>query len=340
MALQPWLWLVVAACDATVGGRARVTIDASGSTFQKAAQEVWADVFRRAHRHVTINYAGGGSGKGRQDFADGTVDFACTDAPFKPAERARVRSEFFYIPTLLGAITVSYHLPGDPALVFSAATLADIFERRIDRWNAPAIANDNPGITLPDLEIVVVRRSDGSGTTENFTRFLAEFSGGAWKRASGSTVAWPTDTRAGYGNGGVARIVKTTVGAIGYLDLSDAKASRLTCAAIENRAGRPIYPDVASVTAAGEGIEIGDDLVFSALAAGNDLAYPITAPSWCMVYAKPLDPVTGGEIAAYFRYVLTDGQALLAEIDFAPLPSSLRTRVLAQIERLAVGTQE
>jgi phosphate transport system substrate-binding protein len=315
------------------GGDEKVTLNASGATFQKAAQEVWIDAFRKSNKNITINYAAGGSGKGRQDFAGQVVDFACSDAPYKPDDAKSVKGgEFYYIPNVLGAITVSYNLP-DVKLQLSADTLAKIFQRDIKKWNDAAIAADNPGVTLPDLDITVARRSDGSGTTENFTKYLAK-AAPAWTLKSGSTVTWPTDTQAGNGNGGVAQIVKSTKGAVGYVDLSDAKGAKLTYAAIKNQAGKFVMPDAASVSAAGDGIEVGDDLIFSALDAKGDAAYPLTAQSWCMAYAKQGDKAKGAAIKAYFKYMLTDGQALLADVDFAPVPKSLQDKALAKIEKI------
>jgi phosphate transport system substrate-binding protein len=332
-----WLLAVgLVGCGGTKDPGSSVTINASGATFQKAAQEVTIEAFAASNANVKVNYGGGGSGKGRQDFADQVVDFACTDAPYKDADKAKVKGgEFFYIPNVLGAITASYNVPGVDKLQLSADTLAKIFQRDIKKWNDPAIAADNPGVTLPDLDIVVARRSDGSGTTENFTKYLAD-AAPAWKLKAGATVEWPTDTQAGNGNGGVAQIVKSTKGAIGYVDLSDAKASKLAYASIKNAAGKYVEPTAASVTAAGDGIEVKDNLIFSALNAKGEAAYPITAQSWCMAYAKQSDKAKGAAVKAYLKYLVTDGQKLLPEIDFAPIPKSLQDRAVAQIDKIQV----
>lgn len=319
----------------SVASGSKITLNASGATFQKGAQEVTIEAFQKANPKVKVNYGAGGSGKGRQDFADGVVDFACSDAPYK--DSAKPAAPFIYVPNVLGAITVSYNLDGVDKLQLSAATLAKIFQRDITTWNDPAIAADNPGVTLPATAIVVARRSDGSGTTENFTKYLDIASGGAWRLKSGSTVEWPGDTQAGNGNGGVAQIVKQTKGAIGYVDLSDARASGLEIAAVKNQAGAFVLPDAASVTAAGEGIEVKDDLLFSALDAKGPAAYPITAQSWCMAYLHPKDPARAAAIEAYFTFMVTDGQKLLPEIDFAPIPKSLQDRALAAIARIQGG---
>ncbi len=331
---------LVAGCGSKKDGGATTssaTLNASGATFQQAFQEVAIEAFTKANGKVAINYGAGGSGKGRQDFADQVVDFACTDAPYKPADVGRVKGgAFFYFPNVLGAITVSYHLAGVDTLQLSPAALAKIFSRQVTTWNDPAIAADNPGVTLPAKPIVVARRSDGSGTTENFTKFLTLAAADAWPLKSGSTVEWPADTQAGNGNGGVAQLVKSTDGAIGYVDLSDAKASGLKYARIKNASGAYVEPTVEATSAAGEGIEIADDLVFTALDSKAPAAYPITAQSWCMLYATQTDKAKGEAAKAYFRYMLTDGQKLLPEIDFAPIPKSLADKALAQLDKVEV----
>ncbi len=319
------------------GGGGDATLNASGATFQKPFQEVAIEGFTKGNPKVKVNYGAGGSGKGRQDFADQVVDFACSDAPYKEADLAKVKGgEFFYIPNVLGPITVSYNLEGVDKLQLSADVLAKIFQREIKKWNDPAISADNAGAKLPDADIVVARRSDGSGTTENFTKYLTLASPAAWKLKSGSTVEWPADTQAGNGNSGVAQIVKSTKGAIGYVDLSDAKASGLTYAALKNSSGAFVEPTVAAATAAGEGIEIQDNLLFSALDSKAAAAYPITAQSWCLIYAKQTDKAKGTAVVAYFKYMLTDAQAMLPEIDFAPIPKTLQEKALAQLAKVQV----
>src|SRR5262249_29137753 len=152
-----------------------------------------------------INYGGGGSGKGRQDLAEMVVDFAGADAPFKDADMGKIKGgEILYFPVLLGPITISYNLDGVAKPQLSPETLAKTCQRDIKKWNDPAIAADNPGAKLPDTDIVVAHRADGSGTTENFTKFLDGAGNGAWKLKAGSTVEWPADTQAGQGNSGVA----------------------------------------------------------------------------------------------------------------------------------------
>src|SRR5215468_8466942 len=326
MKISKLLGLLTLAVGASIAHADSVTLNGSGSTFQKGYQETAIDAYTKT-AGVKINYGGGVSGKGRQDLADMVVDFAGADAPFKDADMAKIKGgEILYFPLLLGPITVSYNVDGLNKLQLSPATIAKIFQRDIKKWNDPAIAADNPGAKLPDLAIVVAHRADGSGTTENFTKYLDSAAKDVWKLKSGATVEWPADTQAGQGNGGVAQIVKSTKGAIGYVDLSDAKASGLKYASIKNQAGKFVEPTAESASAAGDGIEIKDNLLFSAVNAKGDASYPITYQSWVIVYAKQADKENGAALKAYLKYLVGDGQKFLKELDFAPLPKGLQAR--------------
>jgi phosphate transport system substrate-binding protein len=221
-------------------------------------------------------------------------------------------------------------------LQLSPTTIAKIFQREITKWNDKAVADDNPGVKLPDAAVVVAHRSDGSGTTQNFTEYLNGAAKGVWKLKSGSTVEWPSDTQAGNGNAGVAQIVKSTKGAIGYVDLSDAKASGLKYATVKNRAGKFVEPTTATASAAGDGIEVKSNLLFSALDAKGDKAYPITAQTWVIVYAKQSDRAKGQVLKAYLTFLIKDGQGLLNEIDYAPLPKGLQEKALKQVDKVTL----
>ncbi len=293
-------------------GAAGVTLNGSGSTLSKPFQEAAIEQFRKSHKQITINYGGGGSGKGRQDLADMVVDFAGSDSPFKASEAAKAKGgPILYFPILLSPIALSYNVGGVDKLQLSAPTIA--------------------------TAIVVAHRADGSGTTQNFTEYLNTAAKKDWKLNSGSTVGWPSDTQAGQGNSGVAQIVKSTKGAIGYVDLSDAKASGLKAAAIKNRSGKYVEPSPAAASAAGEGIEVRDNLLFSALDAKGDHAYPITAQTWVIVYARQVDQAKGEALKAYLTYLLQDGQGLLTEIDYAPLPKRLQERAVKQVDKIKVA---
>jgi phosphate transport system substrate-binding protein len=316
-------------------GADKVTINGSGSTFQKTFQEAAIEAFTSSNAHVTINYSGGGSGKGRRDFADRVTDYGCTDGAYKADEKATIKGgDFVYVPILLGAVTLSYNLPGVETLQLSPETIAKIFQREIKKWDDAAIAAENPGAKLPASDIVVAQRSDGSGTTQQFTLYLEKAAGSAWKLKSGSTVEWPSDTQAGNGNSGVAQIVKSTAGAIGYVDLPDAKASGLTYAHIKNAAGTYVEPTVASARAAGEALDVKEDLTFVSINAAGTAAYPITMPTWCVAYTKPADKAKGAAVKAYFQYMVTDGQKMIPELDYAPLPEALQAKAIAQVAKI------
>ncbi len=311
-----------------------VTLNASGATFQKAFQEVAIEAFMKANPNIKVNYGAGGSGKGRQDFADQVTDYGCSDAPYKEEDLGKIKGgEWVYVPVLLGAITVSYNLDGVDKLQLSPETIARIFQRDIKKWTAKAIAADNPGVKLPAADIVVAHRSDGSGTTEQFTKYLVS-AAKEWKLKSGSTVEWATDTQGGNGNPGVAQIVKSTAGAIGYVDLPDAKATGLKFAAVKNQAGNFVEPSAESASFAGDGVEIKENATYDAVNAKGDKVYPITAPTWCMSYTKPADPAKAAAIKSYFKFMVTDAQKLIPEIDFAPLSKALQEKALAQVEKI------
>lgn len=311
-----------------------VELNGSGSTFQAAFQEAAIEEYTKATK-IKINYGGGGSGKGRTDFSDMVVDFAGTDSPFKDEDLAKVKGgDVLYFPVLLGAITVSYNVDGVDKLQLSAPTIAKIFQREIKKWNDPAIAADNPDVKLPATDIVVVHRADGSGTTDNFTKFLVAAAGDAWKLKSGSTIEWSADTQAGQGNGGVAQLVKSTAGAIGYVDLPDAKGSGLKYASVKNAAGKFVEPTSEAASAAGAGIEVKDNLLFTAINPPGDASYPISCQTWILVYAKPADKAKGAALKAYLAYLLGDGQKLLPELDFAPLPDAIKAKAVAQLDKI------
>jgi phosphate transport system substrate-binding protein len=317
-----------------------VTLNGSGSTLSKPYQEAAIDQFRKTHKEITVNYGGGGSGKGRQDLADMVVDFAGSDSPFKDAEAAKAKGgAMLYFPILLSPIAVAYNVDGVDKLQLSAPTIAKIFQREIKTWSDKAIAADNPGVKLPDTAIVVAHRADGSGTTQNFTEYLAGAAKGVWKLKSGSTVEWPSDTQAGQGSAGVAQIVKSTKGAIGYVDLSDAKASGLKYGTVKNKAGKFVEPTPEGASAAGDGIQVKDNLTFSALDAKGEKAYPITAQTWVIVYAKQIDRAKGEALKTYVTFLVKDGQSLLKEIDYAPLPKSLQDKAVKQVDKIKVATQ-
>ena len=332
------------ASDTTVAGAAVTTrapavsgtLNGSGSTFQKGFIDVAIGGFKKAQPGATVNYAGGGSGTGRQNLQDGVVDYAGSDGLIADADKPKYKGEVLYVPTVAAPITVSYNLSAIKDLTLDADTIARIFQRQIKKWDDPAIAALNPGVKLPSTDVTVVHRSDGSGTTEQFTKYLVVAAPSTWTLKSGSTVEWPTDTQAGNGNAGVAQIVKGTAGAVGYVDLSDAKASGLQFAKVKNKTGKAVAATVEGATAALTTTSVNADLSYSPLNADGADAYPITAPTWILVYKNQADRVKGDTVKAFLRYLVGDGQKLANDLDYATLPSALQQKAMAQIDNIVV----
>ena len=311
------------------------TLNASGSTLQLVYEQAAIQAFKSVQPNMTVNYGGGGSGKGRTDLASGVVQFAGSDSPIPSDEIASFKGKtVLYTPILISPITVSYNLSGVSNLKLSAPVIADIFQGKIKNWNDPAIAADNPGVKLPSTAITIAHRSDSSGTTQNFSQFLVEGAPGVWKLGSSSTINWPATSRGGNGNGGVAQIIKSTPGAIGYVDYADAKASKLTFASIKNKAGNFVTPSVSAATTAADSATVKPDLTFSAIWAPGATSYPITAQSWVLVYQKQSSSSTTKMLKAYFGYLVGDGQKLLPGLGYAPLPSGIDQKAKAQLSKI------
>lgn len=313
------------------------TLNGSGATFPKPYYEEVIRAYQQQQPGVTVNYAGGGSGTGRTNLQDGVVDFAGSDGLVKDADKPKYKGgEFLYVPTVAAPITMAYNLPAARELVLDADTIAKIFQRQVKQWDDPAIKALNPGANLPGTPITVAHRSDGSGTTENFTLYLVDAAPNTWTLKSGSTVEWPTDTQAGNGNQGVSQIVKNTEGGIGYVDLSDAKASGLQLAAVKNKAGKAVKPTLEATSAALDGITVKEDLSYNPLNASGDASYPIVAPTWILVYKNQTDKAKGEMLKSFLTFMLNDGQELANEVDYAKLPTKLKERAVRQVATINV----
>ena len=317
------------------------TLDASGSTFVKNFLEEGISRFTAANSGVTVNYAGGGSGKGRQDLADEIVAFAGTDSTIKDEDLPKFKGgKVLYFPAVVAPITVSFNVSGVDKLSLSPTTIAKIFQVQITKWNDPAIAAENPGVTLPSTDITVVHRSDSSGTTGNFTKFLEKAvgadAGAVWTLGTGSTVEWSADTQAAEGNGGVAQLIAATDGAIGYVDFADAVKAGLKFAAVENKAGKFVEATLEGASAAASGATIKDDLTFSAVWAEGEAAYPITAQTWIIIYANQTDKAKGEAVKAFIDFLLTEGQTFAKDVNYAPLPADLATKAIAQLDAIVI----
>jgi phosphate transport system substrate-binding protein len=331
--------LVLAACSSSSspsGGSSSLsgTLNGSGSSFQLVYQEAAISAFRSIQSGITVNYGGGGSGKGRSDLAAGVVNYAGSDSTIPSAEASSFTGKtVLYFPVVIGPITVSYNLSGVSSLKLDGPVIADIFQAKITKWNDPAIAALNPGVKLPSTAITIARRSDSSGTTQNFSEFLVK-SAPNWKLGSSSTISWPAASRGGMGNGGVASIVKSTPGAIGYVDYADAKAAALVFASIKNSAGNYIAPTVQSATTAADNVTVAPDLTFSCIWAPGAQSYPITYQSWDLVFQKQSSSSTASLLKAWIGYLVGDGQKMLPGLNYAPLPASIDSKAKAQLDKI------
>jgi len=317
------------------GGSAKLsgTLNGSGSTFQLTFQQTAISNFKSVQPNMTVNYGGGGSGKGRTDLSSNVVQYAGSDtAPIPSDETANFKGKtVLYFPVVVGPITVSYNLSGVSNLKLDGPVIAGLFDGSIKKWDDPKITALNPGVKLPSTAVVIARRSDSSGTTANFSQFLVDAAPGVWKLGSSSTIAWPATSQGGNGNGGVAQIVKSTAGAVGYVDYSDAKASGLTYASVKNKDGQYVAPSVQSATTAADNATIAPNLTFSAIWAPGAGSYPVTYQSWVLVYQAQSSANTAKMLQAYLGYLLGDGQKLLSSLNYAPLPASLDQKAKAQL---------
>ncbi|MGZ4200514.1 MAG: phosphate ABC transporter substrate-binding protein PstS [Thermoleophilaceae bacterium] len=320
------------------GSSAGGTVNGAGSTLAQPIYQQWGSELKG--KNVTLNYQGVGSGAGVASFAAGTADFAASDPPLTPDDiKTLTKGTPVQIPTVFGAITVSYNLAGvNKGLKLDGKTVADIYLGKVKKWNDPEIAGQNSGVSLPSSNITVVHRSDSSGTTKGFTTFLSNYSP-EWKSKVGADkdVKWPLGTGA-KGNPGVAAAVKQTPGAIGYVEEAYALQNNFTTADVKNKSGNYIAPSLESTTAAGVGLTIPADLGFTAIDAPGAQAYPIVSQTFIDVYQ---DLCKGGMSKAnaeafktFINYGLGAGQNVAKQLFYAPLPPDLLTKAQAQVAKL------
>ena len=326
-----------ASTSASAATSASGTINASGSTFQTNFQQAALSAFHQANPSITVNYAPVGSSTGRSNLYANTVLIAGSDSPIPASETSKVPAgkTVLYFPVQFGPIAIAYNLSGVSGLKLDATTLAKIFQGQITTWNDPAIKALNPSLTLPSTTITLAVRSDGSGTTANFSQYLVDAAGSAWKLGTGSTIKWPSTAHAGNGGSGLAQIVKSTPGAIGYVDFSTATASSLSAASIKNSAGDYVAPSPAGATAAATHVTPKANLTFSTVDEPGASSYPITYQSWDLVYSVQPNANDVALIKAYLGYLLgSTGQALLTPLNLAPLPSSIDSAATAQLSQI------
>jgi phosphate transport system substrate-binding protein len=312
------------------------TIKGSGSSFTNQFLQAGISALADKAAGLTVSYNPTGSGQGKKDFGGGLVDFAGTDSLVKAGD-GPADGSFLYVPTVAAPITVAYDLPSVKDLKLSADTLAGLFQGTIKKWDDAAVKADNPGVSLPSTRVVIAHRADASGTTSNFTKYLTKASPTAWKLGSGDTVAWPTDSQAGQKNPGVAQIVKSTDGAVGYVDLADATSAGLVVAQIKNADGTFVKPTIAGAAAAVAAATVNADLSYDPINAAGADVYPITSPTYLLVRTTYSNQATLTNVKGFVTFLLTDGQGLAASNSYAKLSDSLRQQAIAQLDKITVG---
>jgi phosphate transport system substrate-binding protein len=328
------LALCALAAFSVTAASAQMLINGAGATFPQPLYTKWFDAYQKVDPSVRFNYQGIGSGGGQKQILAETVDFGASDGPMSDENLAKASHKLLHLPTVAGAVAVSYNVEGNPQLNLDGPTLAGIFLGKITKWNDPAIAGQNPGAKLPDIDIVVVHRSDGSGTSFIFTDYLSQVSED-WKAkvGKGTAVSWPVGL-GGKGNPGVAGQIKQTPGAIGYVELAYAHQNKLPFASMKNAAGVYIAPTVESVTDALANAKIPDDFRFSMVNSPGAKAYPIAGATWLLVYADQKDHDKGEKLVQFLKWAYSDGEKFAPDLDYAPLPDAVLQRAVERVQTI------
>jgi phosphate transport system substrate-binding protein len=311
-----------------------VLLNGAGATFPNPIYTKWFDVYHQAHPNVQINYQSIGSGGGIRQLLAGTVDFGASDGPMSDEQLAQSKVKILHFPTVLGAVVPSYNIPGVTAeLNFTQYALAGIYMGTIQKWNDPIIAKANPGVNLPAADIVVVHRSDGSGTSYIFTDFLSKASDDWAKKVGKNTaVNWPVGL-GGKGNEGVAGLIKQTPNSIGYIELVYAVQNGISFGKVQNSTGQYIKADLKSVTAAAAGSAgtIPDDFRVSITNAPGAGSYPISSFTWLLIPAQIQDAAKRDAIKDFLKWMLTQGQGYNEGLTYAQLPKAVADKELKAI---------
>ena len=334
-------FLVLAGVLALASPAAAQSLTGAGATFPNPIYTKWFDAYNKK-TGIKINYQSIGSGGGIRQFTEGTVDFGASDGPMNESQIQAVNGNVLHVPTVLGAVAVTYNVPslGDTKLKFDGNLLVEIFMGRVTKWNDPKIAALNPGVKLPDIDLIVVHRSDGSGTTYVFTDYLNKFSR-EWKDKVGyaTSVSWPTGL-GGKGNEGVTQQVKQTEGALGYVELIYAISNNLPYAQVKNATGNFITPSLETVTAAAAGAKLEKDTDFrvSITNAPGAQAYPIASFTWLLVKKDNNNPDKAKLIRDFLGWMITpEAQAMASDLHYAPLPAPVVALVQARLPTLKAG---
>ena len=327
--------LVLAAM--VTGVWADLAMDGAGATFPYPIYSKWFAEYNRIRPDVKINYQSIGSGGGIRQLTNETVFFGATDGPMTPEQMQAAPGKVLHFPTVLGAVVPIYNLPGlKGELRFSGTLLADIILGKVTKWNDPAIAAENPGMTLPASDVTVVHRADGSGTTFIFVDYLAKVSP-AFKEKVGvaTSVNWPVGL-GGKGNEGVAGLVKQTPGSIGYVELIYALQNRIAYGAVKNSDGEYIKASIAGVKAAAAAAasQMPADFRVSITNASGKETYPISSFTWLLLYESPKDKEKSRAMVDFMKWALTDGQKFAADMGYAPLPESVVALEMTALQKI------
>jgi phosphate transport system substrate-binding protein len=335
------LILVVLALGGIAWAEGTLSINGAGATFPYPMYSKWFDVYHKKFSNIEINYQSIGSGGGIRQVLAGTVDFGATDGPMNDDQTKEFKdkrgTDILHFPTVLGADVLSYNIPGVNAeLNFTPEALAGIFLGRITKWNDPAIASVNKGVSLPGNDIVVVHRSDGSGTTYIWVDYLSKISAD-WKNkvGKGTSVNWPVGL-GGKGNEGVAGLVKETPNSIGYVELIYAIQNKMPYGKVKNSSGVFVKADLAGVTAAAAGAskDMPDDFRVSITNAPGKTAYPISSFTWLLVPAKISDTAKRDALKGFLKWMITDGQNYAEALSYAKLPKEVVAKEMKAISQI------
>lgn len=332
--------MALVAALAGVSG-AETNLNGAGATFPNPIYQKWFTEYNKAHPDVKINYQSIGSGGGIKQLQAGTVDFGASDGPMTDEQLAQTPQKVFHIPTVLGAVVLTYNVSGvSQELKFTPDVIADIYLGNIKKWNDPRLAKANPGVKFPDEEIAVIHRAESSGTTYIFTDYLSKVSS-AWKDKVGKNTAvnWPVGL-AGKGNEGVSGMIKQTEGSIGYVELIYALSNKMPYGSVQNAAGTFVKASLESVTeAAGSLKEMPDDFRVSITNAPGKNAYPISSFTWLLVPAEWTDAGKEKAFVDFLNWMVGDGQKLTSSLEYAPLPKSVAAKVKARIKEVKAKGQ-
>jgi phosphate transport system substrate-binding protein len=314
----------------------QTTLNGAGATFPNPIYQKWFSEYHKIHPDIQFNYQSIGSGGGIRQVLAGTVDFGASDGPMSDEQLAQAKTKILHIPTVLGAVVPAYYVPGvSGELRFSPKTIADICLGKITTWNDKAIVADNPGVNLPSQSIIVVHRSDGSGTNYIFTDYLSKVSSDwATEVGKGTSVKWPVGLGA-KGNEGVAGMIRQMGGTFGYVELIYAVQNNIAYGIIKNAAGEWVKGSLQGATAAAASVKNmpADFRVSITNAPGKD-AYPISSFTWLLIPAQSKDPAKGKILVDFLNWMLSDGERMTAALDYAPLPDNVATKVKDAIKQV------